>query len=75
MAMDGDSGAEKPCLTADVPPVFLPNCGRIFIRVKPHSPRTEQANFDWIKRFIHFHGKRHPPGVEACLMRPDQMFD
>ena len=34
-----------------------------FIRVKHYSPRTEQANFDGIKRFIDFHGKRHPPEV------------
>jgi hypothetical protein len=31
------------------------------IRVKHYSIRTEQTDSDWIKRFIHFHGKRHPP--------------
>ena len=61
MAMVGDSGAEKPCLMADVPPVFLLNCACDFTRVKHYSPRTEQAYFEWIKRFIHFHGKRHRP--------------
>ena len=61
MAMVGDSGAANPCLMADVPHVFLLNCVCDFTRVKPYSPRTEQANFDWIKRFIHFHGKRHRP--------------
>ena len=30
------------------------------IRVKHYSIRTEQAYLDWIKRFILFHGKRHP---------------
>ncbi len=30
------------------------------IRVRHYSIRTEQAYIDWIKRFIHFHGKRHP---------------
>ncbi len=30
------------------------------IRVKHYSIRTEQAYVDWIKRFILFHGKRHP---------------
>lgn len=31
-----------------------------------HSYRTEQTYKDWIKRFILFHGKRHPNelGVE-----------
>jgi integron integrase len=30
------------------------------LRVKHYSYRTEQAYVDWIKRFIIFHGKRHP---------------
>jgi integron integrase len=30
------------------------------IRVKHYSIRTEQAYVDWIRRFIVFHGKRHP---------------
>jgi hypothetical protein len=30
------------------------------IRVEHYSLRTEQAYVDWIKRFIGFHGKRHP---------------
>jgi integrase len=30
------------------------------LRVKHYSIRTEQAYLDWIKRFILFHGKRHP---------------
>src|SRR5207302_3310177 len=33
---------------------------RNFIRIKHYSIRTEQAYIDWIKRFILFHGKRHP---------------
>jgi len=36
MAIVGDSGAEKPCLMGDVTPVFLLNCVRDFIRVKPY---------------------------------------
>jgi len=30
------------------------------IRRKYYSRRTEQAYVHWIKRFIYFHGKRHP---------------
>lgn len=30
------------------------------LRVRHYSIRTEQAYLDWIKRFILFHGKRHP---------------
>ena len=42
------------------------------IRLKHYSLRTEQAYVDWIKRYIHFHHKRHPselgaPDVEAFL--------
>jgi len=42
------------------------------IRFKHYSIRTEAAYVDWIKRFVHFHGRRHPsllgaPEVEAYL--------
>jgi len=30
------------------------------IRLEGYSVRTEEAYADWIKRFILFHGKRHP---------------
>src|SRR2546422_1233800 len=33
---------------------------RDVIRRKHYSIRTEQAYIDWIKRFIIYHGKRHP---------------
>ena len=33
---------------------------RHVIRKKHYSIRTEQAYTDWIKRFILFHGKKHP---------------
>jgi len=59
MTMAGDSGAEKPSLKGNVPLVFLLNCIRDCIRLKQYSPHTEQPYLDWIKRFIHFHGKRH----------------
>jgi len=35
------------------------------IRLKHYSIRTEQAYSDWIKRFIRFHGKRHPADLGA----------
>ena len=42
------------------------------IRVKHYSLRTEEAYLHWIRRFIHFHGRKHPrqmagPEVEAFL--------
>jgi len=33
---------------------------RDVLRLKHYSIRTEEAYVDWIKRFILFHGKRHP---------------
>ena len=33
---------------------------RAVIRLKHYSLRTEEAYWHWIKRFILFHGKRHP---------------
>jgi len=33
---------------------------RDVIRKRHYSIRTEQAYVDWIRRFILFHGKRHP---------------
>src|SRR5713101_8037056 len=30
------------------------------IRVRHYSLRTEEAYIHWVKRFIIFHGKRHP---------------
>lgn len=30
------------------------------VRVRHYSIRTEQAYVDWIRRFVLFHGKRHP---------------
>jgi hypothetical protein len=42
------------------------------IRVKHYSLATERTYVHWVKRFIYFHGKRHPatmgaPEVEAFL--------
>jgi hypothetical protein len=33
---------------------------REVMRFHHYSPRTEEAYWQWIKRFIFFHGKRHP---------------
>ena len=44
-------GSDKPRLMALV---------RDALRVRHYSYRTEQAYVAWIRRFIVFHGKRHP---------------
>lgn len=36
------------------------------VRVRHYSIRTEQAYVGWIKRFIVFHGKRHPREMGAA---------
>lgn len=33
------------------------------IRIRHYSPRNEETYVHWIKRFIHFHNKRHPDGM------------
>ena len=43
----------------DPPPALLTRV-RDAIRLKHYSLRTEQAYVDWIRRYIVFHGKRHP---------------
>jgi integron integrase len=36
------------------------------VRVRHYSIRTEEAYIDWIRRFILFHGKRHPREMGAA---------
>ena len=45
---------------------------RAAIRVRQYSMSTERVYITWVRRFILFHGKRHPaemgkPEVEAFL--------
>ena len=35
------------------------------LRRRHYSIRTEHTYVDWIKRFIYFHGKRHPREMGA----------
>jgi integron integrase len=46
------------------PPKLLDQV-RARIRVKHYSIRTEDQYVQWIKRFIYFHGKRHPRELGA----------
>jgi integron integrase len=61
----------QPTLTACGSPRLLDRV-RTACRVRHYSLRTEDAYHDWIKRFILYHGKRHPsemaePEVNAFL--------
>lgn len=42
---------------------------RDFLRVKHYSLRTEETYLAWIKRFILFHGKRHPDELGPAAIR------
>lgn len=58
-------------IQSSAPPKLLDQV-RARLRVKHYSIRTERSYVDWIKRFILFHGKRHPkdmgaPELEAFL--------
>ena len=43
-----------------MPPPRLLDQVRDRLRVKHYSLRTEDAYLHWIRRFIFYHGKRHP---------------
>lgn len=54
-------------MTQKQPPKLLDRV-RIEIRSRHYSVRTEEAYVSWIRRFILFHGKRHPSsmGADEC---------
>jgi len=54
-----DGSAPVDIKKADSPPRLLTLVHEA-IRRKYYSRRTEEAYVHWIKRFIYFHGKRHP---------------
>ena len=33
------------------------------LRARRYSPRTEEAYVSWIRRFVKYHGMRHPDGL------------
>jgi hypothetical protein len=55
----------------DTLPTVVPSPPRLLERVRGalrsrhFSRRTEEAYVAWIRRFIFFHGKRHPDGLGA----------
>lgn len=36
------------------------------IRARQYSPRTEEAYVAWIRRYVLFHGRRHPEGLDGA---------
>jgi integron integrase len=54
-----------PDISTNAKPPKLLDQVRDKLRVKHYSIRTEQSYVGWIKRYIYFHGKRHPKDMEA----------
>jgi integron integrase len=68
-AREPEKSAPEP---AAPPKRMLSDAVRAAIRTRHYSPRTEEAYLGWIRRFVRFHGRRHPrelgaPEVEAFL--------
>ncbi|MGH7447615.1 MAG: integron integrase, partial [Longimicrobiales bacterium] len=59
MAHTGDGSGKKPKLLQRV---------RLEIRARQFSPRTEEAYVGWIRRYVLFHGKRHPAELDAAAV-------
>ena len=38
------------------------------IRARQFSPRTEEAYISWIRRYVRFHGTRHPAELDSAAM-------
>src|SRR3989454_5540284 len=38
---------------------------RAALRARHYSPRTEQAYVAWVRRYVQFHGRRHPAELGA----------
>src|SRR5262245_17991854 len=58
-----------PTLTPTGPPASPPRLldrVRAACRVRHYSLRTEDCYADWVKRFVLFHGKRHPLEMGAA---------
>ena len=47
------------------PPKLLDQV-RYAIRTRHYSPRTEEAYVHWIRRYVVFHGKKHPSTLGAA---------
>jgi len=63
--MDASANTMQHAAPAPQPPKLLDRM-RIHLRTRHYSIRTETAYIDWVRRFILFHGKRHPQDMGAA---------
>lgn len=62
--MNAFSNATQDAALSPQPPKLLERM-RTHLRARHYSIRTETAYIDWVRRFILFHGKRHPQDMGA----------
>lgn len=62
-----DTATEAPSYPMDpaLRPRLLPQI-RAALRVRHYSPRTEEAYVAWVRRYVAFHGTRHPADLDAA---------
>jgi site-specific recombinase XerD len=63
--MISEQGADSSGESSGKPQKRLIERLREEIRARHYSRRTEKAYWHWIRRFIFFHGKRHPAELDA----------
>jgi integron integrase len=61
----GVAASRADALAPGPPPRLLPQL-REALRVRHYSLRTEQVYVQWVRRFVHFHGLRHPRELGAA---------
>jgi integron integrase len=66
VAWDADRVCERAGAFVPAPPVRLLDRVRAAARARHYSVRTEKAYVHWIRRYIVFHGKRHPETLGAA---------
>lgn len=64
--------ANTPVPTIAAPPPKLLDQVRAKVRLKHYSIRTETQYVHWVKRFIVFHGKRHPKEMATAMLTASQ---
>lgn len=61
--------SSSPAFPVDDRPLTLIGQLRRAMRLRRYSARTEEAYVGWVRRFVRFHGMRHPRFLEAADVR------